>query len=204
MKNITGLLLLLLPVFCLISCSNDNDEELIEKKSYELSSIQWTLREGDGEEFFEIKTPERVFQNPGDEPMSITIHSYNSIDETSLFHIEDKVLADLSEDDSTIISIPDMTEILSSNFGYLVGGRKAPFQTEESVLTPNRTIEDHTSLAPHCELRYYATIKIKKITATYNALLIEKEGIDSYETEGKWEGQFIAGSTDSYIINEIK
>ena len=88
MKNITGLLLLLLPVFCLISCSNDNDEELIEKKSYELSSIQWTLREGDGEEFFEIKIPERIFQNTGDEIMWITVHSHGYIDETSLFHIE--------------------------------------------------------------------------------------------------------------------
>lgn len=204
MKNIIGSLFLLLSVFCLFACSKDNDEELIEEKQYEFSSIMWALQEGDGEEFFEIKIPERIFQNTGDEIMWITVHSHGYIDETSLFHIEDKVLADLSEDDSTIISIPDMTEILSSNFKYLVGGRQAPFQTKESVLTPNRTIEDRTSLAPHCELHYYTTIKIKKIIATYKALLTEKGGTSSYEAEGKWEGQFFAGSTEHYTINEIK
>ena len=46
--------------------------------------------------------------------------------------------------------------------------------------------------------------KIKKIIATYKALLTEKGGASSYEAEGKWEGQFFAGSTEHYTINEIK
>lgn len=45
---------------------------------------------------------------------------------------------------------------------------------------------------------------MKKITATYNARFVEKGGIDSYETKGKWEGVFIFGSNEHYVVNEIK
>lgn len=46
--------------------------------------------------------------------------------------------------------------------------------------------------------------KMKKIKATYRIRLVEKEGIDSYEKEGKWEGVFIVFESSETVINEIK
>ena len=45
---------------------------------------------------------------------------------------------------------------------------------------------------------------MKKITATYRACFVEKDGIDSYEKEGKWVGVFIYGENSETVINEIK
>ncbi|WP_286076465.1 hypothetical protein [Parabacteroides goldsteinii] len=44
----------------------------------------------------------------------------------------------------------------------------------------------------------------EKITATYCIRFVEKDGIDSYEKEGKWIGVFIYGENSETVINEIK
>ena len=101
-------------------------------------------------------------------------------------------------------SIPETFEMLSSDYKYFVGGRKAPFQNEKALLPPVRKITDKISLAPSCELRNKSTFTMKKITATYRACFVEKDGIDSYEKEGKWVGVFIYGENSETVINEIK
>ena len=45
---------------------------------------------------------------------------------------------------------------------------------------------------------------MKKIKATYRVRFVEKDGIDSYEKEGKWEGVFIVSESSETVINEIK
>lgn len=203
MKNITGSLFLLLSVFCLLSCSKDDSEELIEKRNYELSSIKWVLREGDGEEFFDIKTPEQVFRNTGNTTKEIVIDPEKEIYGTSQFYIDDKERINLPEEER-IISIPNQVEILSSDYRYLVGGDKAPFQSEKSSIASTRTVESTYNLSPQCELRHKSIITMKKITATYSARFTEKEGLDSYEIEGKWEGTFIFKIESQATIDEIK
>lgn len=186
-----------------MSCSKDNDEELIEKKTYEFSSILWSLQEGDGEEFFDVKKPELVFRNTDNTTKDITINPYKNINETSLFYIDEKVLNDLPEEGISI-TVPTTINILSSDYGYLVGNRKVPFINNEEILPPTRTAEDIFSLAPSCELRNKSTITMKKITATYRIRFVEKGGSDSYEVEGKWEGKFIFSENNEAIISEIK
>ena len=88
MKNIIGVLFLLVSFFSLISCGKDNDEELIEEKQYEFSSIMWALQEGDGEDLFEIKTPELVFRNTGNTTKEIVINSSEKVEESSQFFID--------------------------------------------------------------------------------------------------------------------
>ncbi|WP_455641338.1 hypothetical protein [Parabacteroides sp.] len=203
MKIIKRSFFLLLFVFSFISCSTDNDEELIEKKTYEFSTILWSLQEGDGEEFFDVKMPEQVFRNTDNTTKDITINPYKNINETSLFYIDEKVLNDLPEE-GIFITIPTTANILSSDYGYLVGNRKAPFYNNEEILPPSKIVKDILSLAPSCELRTKSTITMKKITATYRIYFVEKGGSDSYEVEGKWEGKFIFGDNSETIISEIK
>lgn len=203
MKNITGSLFLLLSVFCLLSCSNNNDEEIIEKKDYELSSIKWILREGDGEEFFEVETPELIFQNTGNTTKDVVLNSRDGIEETSQFNIDESILPYLPEEETTF-SIPETFQLSSSVHNYLLGGRTAPFQNEKAILPPNLTIEDTISLAPSCELRSKSIFKMKKITATYCVSFVEKDGTDRYEKEGKWVGVFIIGENCETVIVEIK
>lgn len=203
MKNIIGSLFLLLSVFCLLACSKDNDEELIEEKQYEFSSIRWALQEGDGEELFEIKTPEQVFRNTGNTTKDIVINSSEKVEESSQFFIDESILTDLPEEEITI-AFPDVFELLSSEYKYFVGGRKAPFKNGKTPLPPNRTTTETISLVPTCELRNSSTFTMKKIKATYRVRFVEKEGIDSYEKEGKWEGVFIVFESSETVINEIK
>lgn len=100
MKNIIGSLFLLLSVFCLFACSKD--EELIEEKQYEFSSIMWALQEGDGEELFEIKTPEQVFRNTGNTTKDIVINSSEKVEESSQFFIDENILPYLPEEEITV------------------------------------------------------------------------------------------------------
>ena len=203
MKNIIGLLFLLVSFFSLISCNKDNDEEIIEEKQYEFSSIMWALQEGDGEDLFEIKTPEQVFRNTGNTTKEIVINSSEKVEESSQFFIDENILPYLPEEEITI-AFPDVFELLSSEYKYFVGGRKAPFKNEKTLLPPNRTTTETISLAPSCELRNSSTFTMKKIKATYRIRFVEKEGIDSYEKEGKWEGVFIVFENSQTVINEIK
>lgn len=203
MKNIIGSLFLLLSVFLFIACSKDNDEELIEEKQYEFSSIMWALQEGDGEELFEIKTPEQIFRNTGNTTKDIVINSSEKVEESSQFFIDENILPYLPEEEISI-AFPDVFELLSSEYKYFIGDRKAPFKNEKTPLPPNRTTTETISLAPSCELRNSSTFTMKKIKATYRIRFVEKEGIDSYEKEGKWEGVFIVFESSDTVINEIK
>lgn len=203
MKNIIGSLFLLLSVFCLLACSKDNDEELIEEKQYEFSSIMWALQEGDGEELFEIKTPEQVFRNTGNTTKEIVINSSEKVEESSQFFIDENILPYLPEEE-IMIALPHAFELLSSDYKYYIGDIKAPFKNEKTPLLPTKSSTETISLAPSCELRNSSTFIMKKIKATYRARFVEKEGIDSYEKEGKWEGVFIVFESSETVINEIK
>lgn len=102
------------------------------------------------------------------------------------------------------ITIPSKDLSLKTDYRYLVGGTKAPFQNRKTILSPTSTITNTFSLAPSCEMRYKSTFKMKKITATYRASFVSKDGTDSFEKEGKWVGIFIFGEKNNTVSNEIK
>ena len=104
MKNTTGVLFLLVSFFSLISCSKDNDEELIEEKQF--------------------------FRNTGNTTKEIVINSSEKVEESSQFFIDENILPYLPEEEITI-AFPDVFELLSSEYKYFVGGRKAPFKNEK-------------------------------------------------------------------------
>lgn len=202
MKNITRSLILFLSVFCLMSCSND-DEKTTDKENYELGSVLWTLLEGDGEEYFEIETPELVYKNPGNVTKEVVINPQKDLEETSEFFIDESVLPILPEEGISI-TIPSKDLSLKTDYRYLVGGTKAPFQNGKTILPPTSTVTNTFTLAPSTEMRYKSTFIMKKITATYRACFVSKDGTDSYEKEGKWVGIFIFGENNETVFNDIK
>lgn len=203
MKNIARSLFAFLSVFCLMSCSNDNDEKTIDRENYELSSVLWAFQEGDGEEYFEIETPELVYKNPGNITKEVVINPQKDLEETSEFIIDESVSPILPEEGISI-TIPSKDLSLKTDYRYLAGGTKAPFQNGKTILSPTSTVTNTFSLAPSCEMRYKSTFIMKKITATYRANFVSKDGTDSYEKEGKWIGIFIFGEKNNTVFNEIK
>ena len=205
LKNLFIVLFLSSCSIFIVSCSKDNDEEIVENKTYELKEISWILKDGDGQEIIEMKLPELVFRNDGNSTMDCTIKPLAEMKGTSQFYNDD-VQTFLKLDGNEVnISIPSGIEFLySSDYTYFAGGIKVPFRRDESTFPFSTQTTQTIGLPPHAELRYNATVYLQKITATYLARIGEKEGFDSYETSGKWIGVFYHTMNSSLTINDIK
>ncbi len=202
-KNL--LLVLFLSAYCIFVTSCSKDDEIAENKTYELKEISWTLKEDDGQVIIEKKLPEQVFRNDGNSTMPVSINPLEGMNGTSQFYNDDVQAFSKLNGKEVDVSVPSMIELLSSSdYRYVVGGVEVPFQLEESSFPFSTGIKVTTDLSPHTELRYTATVYLRKITATYSARVGEKEGFDSYETFGKWTGVFFNTINSSSVFNDIK
>ena len=77
------------------------------------------LQEGDGEDLFEIKTPEQVFRNTGNTTKEIVINSSENVEESSQFFIDENILPYLPEEEITI-AFPDVFDcyLLNTNIHW--------------------------------------------------------------------------------------
>lgn len=200
MKNVIATMCFAIVTVCLMSCSNN--DEIPEKKQYEFESIKWCQQEGDGVESYKKDIPSTIFSNPTSEPAIITISPIGGIKETSQFFIDQEVLANLSGEE--LVCIPHLINTLTSEYIGLQGGPEAPFQTGTITVSPTKKDIETMHLPPHCKVEYTATIEMKKLTATYRAHFVEKNGSDSYDIEGKWEGHYINFTTSTWTTHELK
>jgi len=198
-----NLLLVLFLTSCIFVTSCSKDDEIVVNKTYELKEISWTLKGDDGQVIIEKKLPEQVFHNDGNSTMPVSINPLEGLKGTSQFYNDNVQDVSKLNGKEVNVSVPSLVELLSSSdYHYVVGGVEAPFQLEESSFPFSTEIKATTDLPPHTELRYTATIYLKKITATYSARVEEKEGSDSYETSGKWTGVFFHTINSSSVFND--
>ncbi|MGV8091208.1 MAG: hypothetical protein AB2L24_05010 [Mangrovibacterium sp.] len=201
--NLFTILFLSLCFVFIVSCSDD--DELVENKAYELKEISWTLKDGDGQEIIEKQLPEQVFRNEGNTRMPVSINPLEGLEGTSRFYSDDaKTFTELNGTD-VLVSVPSEVELLSfSGCKYFVGGVKVPFILDEASFPFSTEIEVSAELTPYTEMRYGATVYLKKITATYYARFGEKDGMDSYDIEGKWTGIFFHTIESFTLYDDIK
>lgn len=205
LTNLFGILSISICLLCCMSCSDPVEDEIPQEKHYELSSIRWKLEEGDGQEIVEKEVPEQVFRNEGNTPMPLCLYPLEGIDDMSCFYSDnEEEFAALTQQGIEVI-LPREIELLSTTeYKYMGSGIKAPFQLKEVALAAATTLKDSTDVAPHCELRYKATVSQKRITATYYARFVDESSFDSYELKGKWVGLFFNGIHTETTLDEIK
>jgi len=195
----------ILAVF-LVSCNNDENEELQDNKKYTLASIQWKLAEGDGLEIVEKQIPKEVFRNDGNLPMPVVIKPIEKIEETSYFECDDMEFLNKWGGEDLFVSVPSEFSLLSDSYGYFAGGVQAPLYAGEKVrLKPTIHMQDSTNLPPNTEFSYEATVNMKKITATFSARFVTEDGgYDSFEVTGKWIGILFNNISERGVYNDIK
>lgn len=199
LKSFLKISYLLIFILSLSACSDDK-----EVPNYELQHIMWKLGEGDGVEYLEKKIEPLVYKNPTTESRNITFCETDEIEETSQFYIENPILLNIVKGNSIEVPITDTTSILNEKYGYLVGNFRAPFDINENILPKTSIATSILELTPNTQVKIEGFIKVKKITASYKAILKDKESESTIEVEGKWIGIFQNGSNIIFTSTPIK
>lgn len=192
----------LLFIFILQFTSCSNEEQSIPH--YKVEDMMWKLGEGDGVEYLEQKVEPMLYTNSGTESIYVSFSETDYIDETSQFYSEDPNLLNALAKNSIKVPITDTETILNSNYGYLIFSRKAPFDMSENILEPTTVTTCTDEVHPNSQVTIEGIIYLKKITASYKAILKDEINQNTIEVEGKWVGVFQNGSNIKFIYAPIK
>lgn len=192
--------LLLIFILSFSACS-DNDKEVTD---YELQYVMWKLGDGDGVEYLEKEIKPIEYTNPTAESIYVSFSESDQVEETSQFFIEDPTLLNTVKENYLEVPITNAESILNDDFGYLVGNYKAPFDANENILPPTTIVTSKLELAPNTKMAINGIIKLKKITASYKAILKESNSQNVIEVEGKWIGIFQNGCDIIYTTLPMK
>lgn len=205
MNTIKRSFLLIFSLIIFSSCNKKDDETIpvANEGPYELASIEWSLQEGDGQEIVAVKLPEQHFENQGNDPLPVVVRPLEELQGTSQFFMNDSALITDLTDANVMVNAPDLVEILSDSYGYVVGGQLVPFRPGESSFDFSTSIKDSTTLAPGTQISYQMTIYLKKITATYFARFDQGGAYTPKEMKGKWTGVFYQSMESEAVYKEI-
>ena len=203
--NRSHVILLLLIVICFISCSKEN-EEIEATKTYQFSSLQWRLEEGDGQEIIAVQVPEQTYVNEGSTPVKVKIDRLKDINFSSFFKTDQMETLNKWAGTDVEVSIPSEFSLLSSQYRYFTGGVTAPLIAGKEIpIQPGITITEETDLPPRTKMTYKATVYVKKITASYLATFVSQEKTPDYmEVKGKWNGLFFNNTEAKTVFDDIK
>lgn len=192
--------LLLIFILSFSACSN-NDKKVTD---YELQYVMWKLGDGDGVEYLEKEIKPIDYTNPTAESIYVSFSESDQVEETSQFFIKDPTLLNTIKENYLEVPITNEESILNDDFGYLVGNFKAPFDANENILPPTVVATSKLELAPNTKVAINGIIKLKKITASYKAILKEANSQNVIEVEGKWTGVFHNGCDITYTTLPMK
>lgn len=187
-----------------VACDN-TDTDGPSPERYELSRIEWILKEGDGETFVECPATTRVVENSTSEPVTIKINPLENMRLTSEFTTEQaELFAQLNAPDARTL-IPSHIELLShGTWSTMASGTEVPLRTGTSnVDSPTKIEYEYTVPTSTC-LQVEATVILRRIRATFRAVYVDPNSRLRVEIEGKWTGLFYERTETEATIGPIE
>lgn len=195
---VTGLLPL-----SFIACSKKDKIQTISdppthEEAYQLKSLIFTATDSSlGKSFVESRTP-LTYTNNTTLTQSIIVDPKDIL-EASQFKSPELDKLNIKLEDSSIIAVP--FQINGANIS--LGNKKWPFSVNQPVSKPSDFRETSTvKVAPGKQVRVELSIEYNKISATFEAVLQQKETGVQQTIRGVWYGSYPAKTATT--VKEIK
>lgn len=187
--------------FSLMSCGNDieGEDEPEITPVYQLTDIQYSLEEGDGETEEWVQWPDFSYVNQTSLPQTVTIPIMGEVNERSYFSSDDKNAFPLAKTDSTRVLVPT---IISDNEIHKM--RTFLYTDEETTQLSPFSEKTTTEVPPNKILIARQKIRYRILRVTYTATFEDRITGQQYKVKGKWNGSSDAGSSSEFSHSEIK
>lgn len=185
------LLPFVLCLFLFSACDKDN-EELPSVPQYVLTSIEYSLEEGDGVQSELVDGMSRVIDNVTSLEMMYTNSDEEDLKNESLFQSDDVNAFLLAEGDSVKVSTPSQ----------IVNGKI--FATKKYLYADTVQYCDPDYVSSNTRLTYKWKQRWDVMTVTYVVTFKDKVTGSQKQSKGKWKGRIYRGGESSYHIEDIK
>ena len=192
------LLPFVLCLFLFSACDKDN-EELPSVPQYVLTSIEYSLEEGDGVQSELVDGMSRVIDNVTSLGMMYTNSDEEDLKNESLFQSDDVNAFLLAEGDSVKVSTP--SQIVN---GKIFNEKKYLYADTVQYCDPDYVSTSSISVPSNTRLTYKWKQRWDVMTVTYVVTFEDKVTGSQKQSKGKWKGRIYRGGESSYHFENIK
>ncbi|RHO73290.1 hypothetical protein DW083_06735 [Parabacteroides sp. AF48-14] len=185
-------------MFLFSACDKD-DEELPSVPQYVLTSIEYSLEEGDGVQSELVDGMPRVIDNDTPSKMTYTTSDEEGLKNESLFQSDDVNAFLLAEGDS--VKVPTPSEIVDGKI-FTTKGNLYTDMVQYSAT--DQVLASSIVISAYCRLTYKWKQKWDVMTVTYVVTFKDKVTGSQKQSKGKWKGRIYRGGESSYHIEDIK
>lgn len=192
------LLPFVLCLFLFSACDKD-DEELPSVPQYVLTSIEYSLEEGDGVQSELVDGMSRVIDNGTPSKMTYTISDEEDLKNESLFQSDDVNAFLLAEGDSVKVSTP--SEIMNGKIFYT---KKYLYADTVQYCDPDYVSKSSISVPGNTRLTCKWKQRWDVMTVTYVVTFKDKVTGSQKQSKGKWKGRIYRGGDGTFHYEDIK
>ena len=192
------LLPFVLCLFLFSACDKD-DEELPSVPQYVLTSIEYSLEEGDGVQSELVDVMPRVIDNDTPSKMTYTTSDEEGLKNESLFQSDDVNAFLLAEGDS--VKVPTPSEIVDGKI-FTTKGNLYTDMVQYSAT--DQVLASSIVISAYCRLTYKWKQKWDVMTVTYVVTFKDKVTGSQKQSKGKWKGRIYRGGDRTFHFENIK
>ena len=192
------LLPFVLCLFLFSACDKDN-EELPSVPQYVLTSIEYSLEEGDGVQSELVDGMPRVIDNDTPSKMTYTTSDEEGLKNESLFQSDDVNAFLLAEGDS--VKVPTPSEIVNGKI-FTTKGNLYTDMVQYSAT--DQVLASSIVISAYCRLTYKWKQKWDVMTVTYVVTFKDKVTGSQKQSKGKWKGRIYRGGDRTFHFENIK
>ncbi|MBC8603131.1 hypothetical protein H8784_15565 [Parabacteroides acidifaciens] len=192
------LLPFVLCLFLFSACDKDN-EELPSVPQYVLTSIEYSLEEGDGVQSELVDGMPRVIDNDTPSKMTYTNSDEEYLKNESLFQSDDVNAFLLAEGDS--VKVPTPSEIVDGKI-FTTKGNLYTDMVQYSAT--GQVLASSIVISAYCRLTYKWKQKWDVMTVTYVVTFKDKVTGSQKQSKGKWKGRIYRGGDRTFHFENIK
>lgn len=192
------LLPFVLCLFLFSACDKD-DEELPSVPQYVLTSIEYSLEEGDGVQSELVDGMPRVIDNDTPSKMTYTTSDEEGLKNESLFQSDDVNAFLLAEGDS--VKVPTPSEIVDGKI-FTTKGNLYTDMVQYSAT--DQVLASSIVISAYCRLTYKWKQKWDVMTVTYVVTFKDKVTGSQKQSKGKWKGRIYRGGDRTFHFENIK
>ena len=192
------LLPFVLCLFLFSACDKDN-EELPSVPQYVLTSIEYSLEEGDGVQSELVDGMSRVIDNATPSEMTYTNSDEEDLKNESLFQSDDVNAFLLAEGDSVKVTTP--SQIVN---GQIFTAKESLYTDTVQYSATDHLFASSTVIPAYCRLTYKWKQRWDVMTVTYVVTFEDKVTGSQKQSKGKWKGRIYRGGDRTFLVEDIK
>ncbi|MCC5938156.1 MAG: hypothetical protein JJU34_12830 [Lunatimonas sp.] len=195
--------LVLALIFCSLLACQTTEELEKPQQTYQVSQIEWQYIAQDEDNILEKAVPEQVFQNPGDNPLTIEVNPLEGLMGTSLFEFDQPDHFALANLEEALVESPSYQGILGG-FIALDNGQEVLLGKEAFEFPLTVEMGDAFELPAKTAMNYQGTAEFKNLKANFLLTVTEYPSQQTHQLSGVWTGTFFYGFHSDVVVNELE